>query len=52
MAKRRRKGEGAVYQHQSDRRWVGSFIAETGSRKYVYGNTRKEAYEKLQQAAR
>jgi integrase len=52
MAKRRGKGEGSVYQRQSDRRWVGSFIVENGSRKYVYGNTRKEAYERLQQAQR
>ena len=52
MAIRRGKGEGSLYQRKSDGRWVGSFKPEDGSRKYVYGDTRKEAHEKLQKAMR
>src|SRR6266487_1718139 len=49
--KRRGRGEGSIYQRKSDGRWTGSFLVEeTGKRRSVYGETRKEAYEKLQQA--
>ena len=54
MAKSRRRvrGEGTVYQRKSDGRWVGSFKTEDGKRKYVYGDTQKEALEKLKNAQR
>jgi hypothetical protein len=52
MAIRRGKGEGSLYQRKSDGRWVGSFKPEDSSRKSVYGDTRKEAHEKLQKAMR
>jgi integrase len=38
-----------VYQRK-DGRWSASFYLENRKRKTVYGKTRKEAYEKLQQA--
>ncbi|GCF07355.1 site-specific integrase [Dictyobacter arantiisoli] len=44
------RGAGSVYR-RDDGRWVGSFIVEeTGKRKYLYGKTQQEAYEKLQNA--
>jgi integrase len=46
---RRGRGEGTVYQRK-DGRWSASFYLENRKRKTVYGNTRKEAYEKLQKA--
>ncbi|MGZ3626540.1 MAG: tyrosine-type recombinase/integrase [Ktedonobacteraceae bacterium] len=46
---RRGRGEGSVYQRK-DGRWSASFYLENRKRKTVYGKTRKEAYEKLQQA--
>lgn len=48
MAKSRQRGhgEGSIYQRKSDGRWVASFIIEeTGRRKYLYGDTRKEVAE-------
>src|SRR5438270_3459956 len=50
--KRRGKGEGSIYQRKGDKRWVGSFRTEDGSRKYVYGDTYAEALEKLRKAQR
>jgi integrase len=55
MSKRRGKGEGSIYQ-RPDGRWVA--VVDLGwrdgrrQRKYVYGGTRKEAFEKLRQARR
>ena len=50
MVKRRGHGEGSVYQRK-DGRFVASFIVEeTGKRKYLYGDTRKEVLDKLQKA--
>lgn len=44
------RGAGSVYR-RDDGRWVGSFIVEeTGKRRYMYGATQQEAYEKLQKA--
>ena len=42
-------GEGSVYRRK-DGRWAASMTLEDHSRKYFYGETRKEAYEKLQKA--
>ena len=47
--RRRNQGEGSVYQRK-DGRYVGSFRLENGKRKYVYGETRTEAREKLRVA--
>jgi integrase len=47
--RRRGQGEGSVYQRK-DGRYVGSFRLENGKRKYVYGETRTEAREKLRVA--
>jgi hypothetical protein len=48
---RRRRGEGAVYQRASDGLWVGmldlGIIAGQRRRKTVYGQTEREAIEKL-----
>jgi integrase len=49
-AKHRGHGEGSIYYRKSDDRWVASFLLEDGKRKYLYGKTRREAYEKLQKA--
>ena len=46
---RRLRGEGSVY-HGKDGRWSARFYLENGKRKTVYGKTRKETYEKLQNA--
>jgi integrase len=52
MSKRRGHGEGSIHQ-RSDGRWVG--VAELGwsegkrRRKYVYGNTQREAIDQLRQ---
>src|SRR6266571_1590779 len=53
MAKQKRRGhgEGSIYQRK-DGRWAASFYLESGQRKTLYGETRKEAYEKLQKALR
>ena len=47
---RREYGDGSIYQRKSDGRFVGSFYAQDGSRKYVYGDTRAEAKKKLAEA--
>lgn len=44
--KARGKGEGTVYQRQSDGRWVGAVTLPGGVRKYVYGKTQAEAIRK------
>ena len=51
MIKRRQRGrgEGSIYQRK-DGRWVASMVLEDHSRKYYYGQTRKEAHEKLKNA--
>lgn len=51
MIKRRQRGrgEGSIYQRK-DGRWVASIVLEDHSRKYYYGQTRKEVYEKLKNA--
>ena len=48
-SKLRGHGEGSVYKRK-DGRWAASMTLEDHSRKYFYGETRKEAYEKLQKA--
>jgi integrase len=44
-------GEGSIYQRKSDSRWVGQAYALTAGgtkkRKYVYGDSRDEAHQKL-----
>jgi integrase len=47
--KQRGHGEGSIYQRK-DGRWVASIVLEDHSRKYYYGQTRKEAHEKLKNA--
>jgi len=49
MAKRGH-GEGSIYQRKKDGRWVGEITLEDGRRKPFYGKTRKEAYDKMQNA--
>jgi integrase len=44
--RRRGQGEGSIYQRK-DGRYVGSFRQENGKRKYVYGETKAQAREKL-----
>src|SRR5450755_1554106 len=51
-SKRRIRGEGSLYQRKGDGRWVGSFYSEEGKRISVYGDTQKEALEKLKAAQR
>lgn len=46
MAKRG-NGEGSIYYRKSDNHWVGSITLENGTRKVMYGKTRKEVAEKL-----
>src|SRR5215203_2816877 len=53
MPKTRRRGhnEGAIYQRESDGRWVSvvnlGWVDGKRSRKYLYGETRKEVADKL-----
>lgn len=46
MPKKRGNGEGSVY-HTKDGRWRASVLLPDGARKYVSGDTRKEAAEEL-----
>jgi integrase len=51
--KRAGRGEGSIYQRSDERgkKWVASFIVEeTGKRRYIYKDTRKEAYDALHEA--
>jgi integrase len=48
--KRRGQGEGSIYYREDEKRWVASFMGEDGKRIYRSGKTRREAFEKLQQA--
>jgi len=47
--KQRGHGEGSIYQRK-DGRWVAQITLEGRKRLYRYGETRKEAHEKLQKA--
>ena len=47
--KRRGHGEGTIYQRK-DGRWVAEISLEHGKRKPIYGKTRKEVADKLNQA--
>jgi integrase len=47
--KQRGRGEGSIYLRK-DGRWVASIVLEDHSRKYYYGQTRKEVQEKLKNA--
>src|ERR1019366_7553286 len=47
MAKRREKGDGSIYQRESDGRYVAYARLENGKKKYVYAATRKEVAAKL-----
>src|SRR5262245_58388731 len=49
---KRGNGEGAIYQRQSDGRWVGALTLPNGKRKSLYGKTRREVVEKLKSAQR
>src|SRR5690242_5314020 len=52
MEKRRRQhhGDGSVYPDKKNNRWAGSFYTQEGKRRYVYGKTEREAWEKLRAA--
>lgn len=56
MAKRRTKGDGALFQRSSDGRWVGRFVVTLPdgrkTTKTIYGRTQKEARIKLATAMR
>src|SRR5438552_17141425 len=48
MTKRRGKGDGSIYQRESDQMWVGyARTGDKGKRKYVYAKTKKEVSAKL-----
>ncbi len=51
MSKRRGNGEGAIYQRESDGKWVATvdlgWVNGKRKRKVVYGKTRKEVGDKL-----
>lgn len=47
--KRRGHGEGSIYQRK-DGRWVAEITLENGKRKPMYGKTRKEVADRLNQA--
>ncbi len=52
MSGRRGKGEGSIYQRESDNRWVGMVDLGYGAdgkrkRKPIYGKTRKEVADKM-----
>lgn len=47
---RHHRGEGSVYFDKRNDRWGGSFFTEDGKRRYVYGKTEREAWEKLRAA--
>jgi len=51
MEKQRRQhhGDGSVYFDKKNARWAGSFYSQEG-RRYVYGKTEREAWEKLRAA--
>ncbi len=49
---RRAKGDGGIYRRK-DGRWAGQYVVETtagSKRRYVYGQSRKEAAERLRKA--
>lgn len=52
MEKQRRqhRGDGSVYFDKKNDRWAGSFYTQEGRRRYVYGKTEREAWEKLRAA--
>lgn len=56
MGSRRGRGEGSVYYRKSDKRWVAAvdfgYVNGKRARKVRYGQTRKEAWEKLQEVLR
>lgn len=56
MARRRTKGDGALFQRKSDGRWVGRLVVQLPDgrkvTKSVYGKTQKEARIKLETAKR
>lgn len=53
MSKRTRgNGEGSIYQRESDRKWVGAVVLDSGRRRVVYGSTRAEARDKLRELQR
>jgi len=51
MSKRRGKGEGAIYQRESDGKWCATvdlgFVNGKRRRKVIYGETRKDVADKL-----
>src|SRR5947207_10376806 len=47
---RHHRGEGSVYYDKKNDRWAASFFTEDGKRRYVYGKTEREAWEKLRAA--
>jgi integrase len=44
---RRARGEGSLYRRESDGKWVGAVTDEDGKRRVVYGETQREARDKL-----
>jgi integrase len=53
MAKRREKGDGSIYQRESDKMWVAYVrVPETGKKKYVYDKTRSGVAKKLKELQR
>src|SRR5207249_9652369 len=52
MVSKRGNGEGTIYQRQSDGKWCASVSLDFGKRKVIYGTTRKEVAQKLNEALR
>ena len=48
----RGNGEGTIYQRESDGKWCASVSLDSGRRKVLYGKTRKEVAQKLNEALR
>jgi integrase len=49
---RRARGEGSLYQRDSDGKWVGAVTLEDGRRRVVYGTSQREARDKLRAVER
>jgi integrase len=50
MEKRRKKGEGSIFQRKSDGRWVARVTNEDGKQKTIYGDIAQEVVDALAEA--
>src|SRR5262245_29317173 len=49
-ARRRKKGEGSIYQRSSDGRWAATLTKDDGTKKTIYGDTPEEVVDALARA--